>query len=334
MTTAAPAKLTTIATFPQRFFLENLAVRGDGSILVTALNRKQLWYVPAPAHDLPVNPVLVHTFDHLPTGIVETEPDIFYVATVSQATLERFDLRGWSPGAPANRTRVLTFDPPSAALNGACLITPRVILIADSLGGLIWRVDLADDGLTATARAWLQDDTMAFNPDSLLRSVMGPQPGINGIRYASRTNFVYYTSSAQELFMRVAVDPLTDEPVGEPEFVARDIHGADDFCIDENAGVAYLTTHVGNTLLRVPLDPATSGAARSIVAGDPFTDQLIGPSSAAWARGPADYGRAAYVTTDGGYTAAEYHRPGTDGIVRPARVLRVEFQPDSGVPRG
>jgi hypothetical protein len=33
----------------------------------------------------------------------------------------------------------------------------------------------------------------------------------------------------------------------------------------------------------------------------------------------------AYVTTDGGHTAIEYHRPGSDGIIRPAQVLGVQF---------
>jgi len=61
-------------------------------------------------------------------------------------------------------------------------------------------------------------------------------------------------------------------------------------------------------------------ASRVIVAGEPFTEQLIGPSSAAWGRGPTDYGRVAYVSTDGGTTA-----PPPDGKVGPAKVLRVEF---------
>jgi hypothetical protein len=40
------AKLTRIATFPKNYFLENLVVRSDNSILITALNHKELWYVP------------------------------------------------------------------------------------------------------------------------------------------------------------------------------------------------------------------------------------------------------------------------------------------------
>jgi len=326
MAPAARANLTTIASFPQHFFLENLAVRADGSILVTVLNHKQLWYVPAPDGSQSVTPVLVHTFDGFAMGIVETQPDIFYVSTVNPTTLQRLDMCGWAPDAPVKPTRILTFDQP-AALNGACLMAPRIILLADSLAGLIWRVDLADDGLTATASVWLRHHTMAPDPDNGLTSPLGPQPGINGIRFAARTNVVYYTSTAQKLFMRVAVDPATHTPVGQPEVVAADIT-ADDFCLDENTGVAYLTTHTDNTIVRVPIDADAEGATTRVVAGDPFTEQLVGPSSAAWGRGPADYGHIAYVTTDGGHTAIAYHRPGSDEIIRPARVVRAQFDPE------
>jgi hypothetical protein len=203
---------------------------------------------------------------------------------------------------------------PGAVLNGCCLVAPCVIVAADSVAGQIWRIDLADDGLTATGRVWLQHDSMAFDPDNPLN----PQPGVNGVRYASRSHFLYYTSTTKKLFMRVAVDPVTHVPAGKPEFVVGGTM-ADDFCIDEDAGVAYVTTHRENTIDRVPLEPADPGAPRMCVAGEPFTEQLIGPSSAAWGRGPGDCGRVAYVTTDGGTTA-----PPPDGRIRPAKVLRVE----------
>ncbi|HTX96176.1 MAG TPA: hypothetical protein VME67_15730 [Mycobacterium sp.] len=309
---ATAAKLVTVAHFPEQFFLENIAVRGDGSILVTVLNRKELWCVPAPGAELPVEPILVHTFENVPMGIVETEPDIFYVCTFGIAALERIDMGTWTPGAPVDATRVLTFDQTGAVLNGCCLIAPRVVLIADSVAGLIWRVDLSDDGLQATSRVWLRHDSMAFDPDNPLN----PQPGVNGVRFAPKTNFLYYTSTTRRLFMRVAVDPVTNEAAGEPELVTRGTMD-DDFCIDEDAGVAYVTTHRENTLDRVPLRP---DAPRTCVVGQPFTEQLIGPSSIAWGRGPAEYGRLAYVSTDGGTTA-----PPPDGKIRPAQLLRVEF---------
>ena len=94
---------------------------------------------------------------------------------------------------------------------------------------------------------------------------------------------------------------------------------ADDFCLDEDANVAYLTVHQQNTIERVPLRPGGSGA-RQVVAGEPFDERLVGPSSAAWGRRPGDRGRVAYVTTDGGLIS-----PPTDDLVRPARLLRAEL---------
>ena len=35
------------------------------------------------------------------------------------------------------------------------------------------------------------------------------QTGVNGIRYAAKLGYVYYTATAKKLFMRVRVDPET-----------------------------------------------------------------------------------------------------------------------------
>lgn len=144
------------------------------------------------------------------------------------------------------------------------------------------------------------------------------QPGVNGIRYAPKWGYVYYTATAKKLFMRVRVDAENLEAVGEPEHVAAG-RMSDDFCIDEDGGFAYLTTHRENTIDRVALDPAKN-SEQTIVAGNPFNEELVGPSSAAWSRRPGAYGKIAYVTTDGG-TAS----PPPDGVRRPAKVLRVEL---------
>ena len=313
------AKLTTVACFPAGYFLENLAVRADNSVLVTAMNHGELWFVPAAGATLPVEPVRIHSFAQPTTGIVEVEPDVFYVSTSNAYTshesyLHRLDLRGWSPGEAVRPQMALRFPEAARGLNGSCLIAPGTLLVADCFAGLIWRVEVPAGG-TASARVWLRHDSMGYFPGKMKPE----QPGVNGVRYAPEAGYLYYTATAKKLFMRVRVDPRTLDPAGEPEIVVAGRMG-DDFCIDEDAGVMYLATHRQNTIDRVSMDPGDNSGFTESVAGDPFTDELIGPSSGAWGRGPGEHGRVAYFITDGG-TAS----PPPDGVARPAKLLRVEL---------
>src|SRR5262249_34837214 len=171
--------------------------------------------------------------------------------------LQRVDLRHWAPGMPVPVDQVLQFPAPVSSANGSCLLAPDVLLVADS-AGLIWRAALSDDGRTATRRVSPPDPRTNPPPPR-----MPPQPGSNGIEYGKKAGFVYYTSTFQELFLRVPVDPETFNPAAAPELIAT---GSlwDDFDIDEKAGAAYITTHRQNTLQRVPLDPHSGQAIQTI----------------------------------------------------------------------
>ncbi|WP_375481065.1 hypothetical protein [uncultured Jatrophihabitans sp.] len=314
------AALTVVAEFSAHYFLENLAVRSDNSILVTAMNQHELWFVPAQQGAAPETPTLIHNFAHPPTAIVEVMPDVFVVATSeiyagTGSYLQRVDLRGWKPGDQPRVSDVCTFDDRARALNGGCLVAPDVMLVADSIAGLVWRVDLHEDGTALTPDVWLADVSMT---QDLRHPMKPPQPGINGVRYDPRTQCVYYTSTSRKLFMRVGVDPTTHAPSGSPQQVGGGTM-ADDFCIDEEAGVAYITTHRENTIDRVALAGPVD-QPRVIVAGDPLDERLLGPSSGAWGREPGQVGRVAFFTTDGGTT-----NPLPDGSVRTAKLLRLEL---------
>jgi hypothetical protein len=318
-TPSPQAMLTTVAFFPANYFLENFIVRADNSVLITAMNHKEIWHVPPAAAAETVKPFLLHTFEQLTISFTEVDPDVFYLVTSNvytdhKSSLHRIDLRNWSASNPIQPQKVLDFPAEARALNGSCLVGPRTILVADSVAGLIWRVDLPKDDGTPVAHVWLRHESMLNYPGQMKPE----QPGINGIRYAAKLGYAYYTATAKKLFMRVRIDAATLEAVGEPEHVDAG-RMADDFCIDENAGVAYLTTHRENTINCVSLNPANNSYC-FIVAGNPLNEDLIGPSSAAWGRQPGEYGKVAFVTTDGG-TAS----PLPDGIRRPARLLRVQF---------
>jgi hypothetical protein len=83
-------------------------------------------------------------------------------------------------------------------------------------------------------------------------------------------------------------------------------------------------------IVRVPIDTGADGATRIVVAGTPSTNNSSDPQARGWARGPQTTAGVAYVTTDGGHTAIEHHRAGTDGIIRPARVVRAQFDAETG----
>ncbi len=314
------AKLAAAALFPPKYFLENLAIREDNSILVSAMNHKELWYVPPVTGSLPVEPICVHTYDQPTLGFAEVEPDVFYLSTSNLYTthesyLQRIDMRGWTPGNSINTETVLQFPEAARSLNGSCLLAPFVLLVADCFGGCIWRVDIPASGGKPEPKVWLRHHSMDY-----FSGTMKPeQPGVNGIHYAAKTNYLYYTSTAKKLFMRVSVNPATLEPDTEPELVLAGRMG-DDFCLDEDAGVAYLTTHRQNTIDRVSLEPSGNTGFTQSIAGDPFTEELIGPSAGAWGRAPGEFCRVGYFLSDGG-TAS----PLPDGIARPAKLLRVEI---------
>jgi hypothetical protein len=206
-------RLATVATFPKNYFLENLAVRADNSILVTALNHKELWYVPSSPDGAEVAPRLLFTFPHLAMGIVEAEPNVFYISTSDMYTshesyLHRLDLHDWVPGIAVTPEAVLRFPEPVRGLNGSCVVAPGIILIADCFSSLIWRVDLKTADGKPTARVWLKHDSMGYFPGQMKPE----QPGVNGVKYAPKLNYLYYTATAKQLFMRVKTDPDTFDP--------------------------------------------------------------------------------------------------------------------------
>jgi len=316
-TTDHQATLTVVAEFPQQFFLENLAVRADGSMLVTVQNHRQLWFVPTPVRGGQVQPLLLDTFDFNTTFVVEWKPERFLLGVADvydslQAKLYEIDLRDWSPGTAIAPRHLLDFPRPWRGLNGACLVAPNVLLAA-GMAGLVWRVDLEGDAGVG-ARVWLEHDTMKNRPGEKKPE----QPGTNGVQYDATRGYLYYTCTSQQLMLRVKVDRDSHEPADLPEFIAGGREW-DDFLIDAVAGLAYATTHRENTIDRVVLEHDGNRRGRTVIAGEPFTPTLVGPSAGAWGREAGDYGNIAYFLTDGGTAEPP------DGVFRTAKVLRVEL---------
>ena len=122
---------------------------------------------------------------------------------------------------------------------------------------------------------WKAHDSIGYYPGKMKPE----QPGVNGVRYAARTHYLYYTATAKKLFMRIAVDPDSLEAKGEPKVVVAGGMGGD-FCIDEAANVIYLATHRQNTLDVVSMDTGLNSDFTQSVAGDPFMERSSDPSGA------------------------------------------------------
>jgi hypothetical protein len=142
-------------------------------MLITVLNRNELWYVLAPGDTLPVRPQLLAKFEFNTTFIVEWKPERFLLGVADiyqtgEAKLYEVDLTGWLPGAPIAPRLVLEFPKPWVGLNGATFVAPDV-MVAAGAASLLWRVHLSDDG-SASARVWLQHDSMRNRPAKRSRS--------------------------------------------------------------------------------------------------------------------------------------------------------------------
>jgi hypothetical protein len=272
--------------------------------------------------------VHLHTYQENAAGIIEFEPDIFLllsgnVYTTHESYLHRLDLRNWQAGTPVSPQLVCQLPERARGVNGFCLLAPGVALIADCFASLIWRMDMPPGGGAPKFRVWLEHESMGYYPGKMKPE----QPGVNGVRYAAKTHYLYYTATAKKLFMRVPVSPQTLEPAGAPELVLAGRMG-DDFLLDEEAEVVYLTTHRQNTIDIVSMDPGLNSGFTQSVAGEPPTLELIGPSAGAWRRGPGDQGRVAFFLKDGG-TASPLPTGPT-----PAKLLRLDLQPlQNGFPQ-
>jgi len=186
--------------------------------------------------------------------------------------------------------------PPGSAPNGIALDGHRGLLVADSFGGVIWRVPL--DG--GEASVWLRHEWL------LPRPLVGRFPGANGLQRSGRD--VIVASSDRSLLIRVPI--LPDGSAGAPQIVASGMP-ADDFAVAPD-GSLYVTTHPFNTVVRI----ATDGT-RTVIAGP--AQGVVGPTSAALAPDGT-----LLVAVDGGV-----YRP-LPGHAPVASLVRIELAPSAG----
>ncbi|KZP21481.1 hypothetical protein FIBSPDRAFT_740671 [Athelia psychrophila] len=291
VTTASIGKL------PNGSWAENLAVRANGQLLVTLITAPEIHQIdPFGSHETKLVETLPVAGGLL--GITEIQHDVFAVVAGNTSLSGSFSV--WKVDVnhtPAKSTKIADVLP-AVILNGATPLYDNcsAILVADSGAGVVYRVDTETGNYTVV----LDDPTMKIAANASIPF------GVNGLHI--RGCYLYYTSTTQGLFSRIAIRP-DGTAAGPAEVIAHNAVFDDDFTFDR-AGNAYVATNANNTVQRI-----TPAGKVTVVAGNIDSALFAGATAAQFGRTAAD-AAVLYVTTDGHFTdAAGTTVLGTGGVV-------------------
>jgi sugar lactone lactonase YvrE len=185
-------------------------------------------------------------------------------------------LAGVWQGSANGHVRRIAAAPAGAWLNGIDFGPDGKLYSADSLLGLIWRIDPATGTITRAA----EDASL------LRRPFLAIIPGGNGIHFRGRDAIVTNSDRGTVL----STELRSDGSFAKPRVIATGVPG-DDFAVTQD-GALLVTTHPYNTVVRIELD-----GSRAIIAT--AAQGVTGAVAAALGHGDAGR-RALYVVTDGG----------------------------------
>jgi hypothetical protein len=298
--------VTTVHAFPINTFIENIAVRRTGQLLLTVHNKGELIQLDPNSEAVPC---LVHVFPTGVCGIVEVQDDIFYIScgTIGEKgswAIYKVDMSTFKADAsgnvqtPAKITKHVDV-PDALFLNGSALLNSSsgTILLADSILGAVYSVDVH----SATVKLWLQHKALGKTTDNPMI------PGVNGIKF--HNGYLYLSNTDAMTFLRASVT-ATGDATGVVEVVEENL-GVDDFTFDSEDS-AYLTTHVFQSLVKL-----RNNGLRTRLAGGPEDTIVAGTTAAAFGRTVHDR-NILYVTTTGGMSNP------VAGKIEPGRVLKLD----------
>ena len=267
-----PGSVSTIYEFPSGTWVENIAVRSNGNILVVLYSEPSVYEIN-PFGTLTDAKLVAH-FDGYTgiQGIVETTPDVFAVLPFDHTkySLWTFDI------SRKTQSEIINTIPDVGTLNGLTKSSDTILLASDTKLGAVVRLDLTLSSSTIT----IKDDTMAGLPVNI-------GIGINGVRVNNDT--LFFANSIKGLFCRLRIDPKKGTAVEDVKIVARGLGFIDDLAIGAKDGdVSYLMQYLSGSVLEVRSD----GSFEKIASGLNF------PTSAVFGR-TKDDNRRLYVSSSG-----------------------------------
>ncbi|KAH7100841.1 hypothetical protein BKA62DRAFT_672395 [Auriculariales sp. MPI-PUGE-AT-0066] len=279
LNTSSPAvpAIRNLYTFTDGSFLENVAVRGNGDLVITSLSHPRIITVdPRAANPTPRTlSVISSPTVNVTTGIVEFAPDQFAVLG-SLFSLKTFIASNFA-------------DIPEAILCNGLVTLPHAagqVLVADSGKGALWRVDIN----TGAVALVVEDPILASNLTNL-------PLGINGIHI--HNDELYFTNTGRGYLGRVpiAYDGVFTGNITTLATIPTGIaSGAsfDDFAMDSK-GRFWISTHSDIVDLVLP-DDSQQILRGFNVSATPGT----GPTAAVFGRGCESEEETLYVVSGEG----------------------------------
>lgn len=326
---AATASVHTLYDFPASTFVENLAVRPNGQLLIDVLTAPELWLID-PA--TPGEAILVHEFAGAQGlgGIAEYQTDVYAIlaGNVSLSTGQG-EVGSWSiwsvdltgvdttsnASVAANPPQISKIaDIPAAQLpNGMAFLSgeeDQFLLVGDFNVGTMYSVNIGTGNYSV---AMNNDYTAAATEYGFGTAAT------DGLQILD--NNLYFTNLGQGSLFRVALDLATGMPTGDIETLAK-IPSAldqwDDFTFDCDGNV-YVVTGGANTIEKINL----STGKVTTVAGNLNSTALAEPTAAKFGR--RNDTSILYVTTAGGLFA-----PVNGDITIGGQVVAVDTTAKSG----
>lgn len=290
-----------IFAFQDATFIENLAIRTNGHILLNTFSSGDVYSLdPTAASPKPVVAASLPGATGL-TGIAPIGPDVYAISggvhlpfSFLEGTMRVYTVDFLAPASPGDQglgsgntvtVTSSTHVPNTQMLNGMAALPgkPFVVLSGDSIGGRMFRIDTQTGGVdVAFTDPWLEPGDGAKVP-----------LGVNGVKIFE--DRLYFTNSAKGVLARVKIDGDGNK-VGDVEVLARLPGGGgedgwsayDDLAIDSK-GTAYVAMH-GNAVMKI-----TRGGKQTVLAGGGSDTFLKEPTSVALTEDE----KTIYVSTGG-----------------------------------
>ncbi|KAJ5616807.1 hypothetical protein N7537_001921 [Penicillium hordei] len=226
-------------------WFENLAVQSNGNLLATRIDAPELWSIVPSSNSshLGQGSLLLRFPNAMSTlGITEIDRDVFAVVagnlslpsitpTPGSFVIWTVNLTGARPEA-----KVLAPLPEGQFLDGITKFSDDLLLVSDAAKGTIWRLNITTG-----------ESSVALSHASMLPAAgQAVKVGVNGLKVLN--NFVYYTSTSQEVYARIPVDGNATA-VGPVEIITSGFT-FDEFILTAD-GTAYLSTNPQNELIKV-----------------------------------------------------------------------------------